>query len=120
MRPLSQVADLPLTLHKPSWKSGVHELRAGDETVGTLDVSLWSGGSVATVADHSWRFERPRGFLRRSVRVLAGIDDGLELGRYAGSGLGGRGGVLELGERDYALHARGFFKPRWSWSAGGR
>jgi len=117
MRPLRELdRSLPLTLAKPSWKRGLHELRAGTEVVGTLDVNSWSGGSVAAAAEGGWRFERPRGFLRRSVRILGAGD--VELGRFASSGFGGRGGTLRLGERVYELRTREVFKPRFAWTDG--
>ncbi len=117
MRSLRELdPSLPLTLAKPSWKRGLHELRAGTEVVGTLDVNSWSGGSVAATADGGWRFERPRGFLRRTVRILGAGE--VELGSFGGTGFGARGGNLELGSRSYALTARGVFKPRFAWSAG--
>lgn len=118
MRTLRQLdPSQPLTLAKPSWKRGLHELRAGTEVVGTLDVNSWSSGSIAAAADGSWRFERPRGFLRRTVRILGAGD--VELGRYRGAGFAARGGTLELGDRRYELRAGGFFKPRFAWSDGG-
>ena len=103
-----------LALRKPSWRRGMHELRAGKALVGLLDVRAWSGGSRAETADGAWRLDRPRGFSQRRVRVLT-ADGERELATFMRDGLG-RSGAIELDGRRYALRAHGWWKPRWVWT----
>jgi hypothetical protein len=104
-------------LRKPSWRSGLHELVAGDAVVGQLDVSSWSGGSLAEAADERWKIDRPRGFTQRRIRVLdASTED--EVAEVRRDGWGRRAEV-GLGEHRYELRARAWWKPHWAWTEDG-
>jgi hypothetical protein len=118
--PLAALRDVDasqIVLRKPSWRSGLHDLVAGETLVGRLDVSSWSGGSDAEAADGHWRFERPRGLTARTVRVLS-VPDAHELA-VVRRAKGGRQAELELDGHRYELRAHGWWKPRWTWTEGG-
>ena len=117
MKALRDVEAHELVLRKPSWKSGEHELLAGEELVGRLDVSSWSGGSVAEAADGRWKIDRPRGFTQRRIRVLDPETED-EVAEVRRDGWGRRAEV-ELGGHRYELRARGFWKPTWTWTEEG-
>jgi hypothetical protein len=104
-------------LRKPSRRSGIHELRAGEVLVGRLDVKTWTGGSVAETAGASWRFDRPRGLSQRTVRVLS-ADGAGELTTFVRDGWGRRG-AMEIDGVAYELRAAGWWKPTWTWTSGG-
>ena len=117
MKPLRDVDTNELVLRKPSWRSGLHELAAGDAVVGQLDVSSWSGGSLAEAADGRWKIDRPRGFTQRRVRVLHA--EGEEELAVVRRDAWGRGAEVELGGHRYELRAHGVWKPRWAWTEEG-
>lgn len=117
MRPLRDVDTNELALRKPSWRSGLHELVAGDAVVGQLDVSSWSGGSLAEAADGRWKIDRARGFTQRRIRVLdAATEDEVAAVRRDAWG---RHAEVELGGHRYELRAHGVWKPRWAWTEEG-
>jgi hypothetical protein len=104
-------------LRKPSRRSGVHELRAGEVLVGRLDVSSWRDGSVAEAAGASWRLDRPRGLSQRTVRVLD-VDGTGEVATFLRDGWGRRG-AMHLDGVAYDLRAEGWWKPTWTWTSDG-
>jgi hypothetical protein len=105
-----------LALRKPSRRSGLHELRAGDVLVGRLDIRSLTNAAKAEAADGSWRFDRPRGLAQKRVRVLS-EDGSTELATFLREGMGRRG-AIELDGHRYELRAQGWWKPRWVWTEG--
>jgi hypothetical protein len=95
----------------------MHELRAGEVLVGRLDIKAWSGAARAESADGTWRFDRPRGFAQKRIRVLT-EDGGHEIATFLREGMGRRG-AMELDGHRYELRAHGWWKPRWVWTEGG-
>jgi hypothetical protein len=83
MKPISEAAGRPLRWHHLGWFKGDYELRAGDETVGTLSFpSLWSYMATATSAEGTWRFKRT-GFWRPEIAVrVSGTDTDLAVFGY--------------------------------------
>lgn len=105
-----------LALRKPSRRRPVYELRAGDVLVGRLEAGVLSGAARAECADGAWRFDRPRGFAQRQVRVLS-LDGSTEVTTFLREGMGRRG-AMELGAHRFELRAHGWWKPRWVWTEG--
>ncbi len=116
MAPL-RTAGNELALRKPSRRSGLHELRAGDVLVGRLDLKAWSSAARAQTAESTWRFDRPRGFTQRRIRVLSG-DGATEVSVFERDAMGRRGAV-ELDGARHELRAHGWWKPRWVWTRDG-
>ena len=106
-----------LALRKRSWRSGVHELRAGEALVGLLDVKAWSGAASARSAEAAWRLDRPRGFSQRRIRALS-EDGASEVATFVREGMGRRG-AMELDGSRYELRAHGWWRPRWAWTLDG-
>jgi hypothetical protein len=83
MKPISEATDLPLRWNRLRWFKGDFELRAGDDSVGTLSFhSMWSYLATATSADGTWTFKRT-GFWRPEITVrVSGGDADIAVFRY--------------------------------------
>lgn len=95
LKPLSAATGRPLRWSRLRWFKGDFELRAGDDSVGTLSFhSLWSYHlATATSADGTWTFKRT-GFWRPEITVRAsGSDDDIAVFRY---NMWKKGGCLEF------------------------
>lgn len=83
MKPISEATGRPLRWNCLRWLKRDFELRAGDDSVGTLSFrSMWSYLATATSADGTWTFNRT-GFWRPEIMVrVLGSDADLAVFRY--------------------------------------
>lgn len=114
MQVLTLSARDEVVLRKPSRHSGHHEMLAGRNLVGVLDLSAWSRTAHARAADGHWRFHPTRRILRGRVDIVD--DTGLTRAAFRYNGRG-RGGVLDVAEHTYTLRkTHGWWKPGWVWT----
>ena len=83
MKPISATNGGPLRWNRLRWFKGDFELRAGNDSVGTLSFrSMWSYLATATSADGAWTFQRT-GFWRPEIMVrVSGSDADIAVFRY--------------------------------------
>jgi hypothetical protein len=94
VKPTSAATGRPLRWNSLRWFKRDFELRAGDDSVGTLSFrSMWSYLATATSADGTWTFQRT-GFWRPEIRVrVSGSDADIAVFRYK---MWENGGCLEF------------------------
>jgi hypothetical protein len=83
MKPISAATGRPLRWNRLRRFKRDFELRAGDDSVGTLSFhSMWSYAATATSADGIWTFNRT-GFWRPEITVrVSGSDTAIAVFRY--------------------------------------
>lgn len=108
-----------LELRRPSWKSNLHLLYAGDALVGRYDRRTMKEYATAESARGAWTFTKAGG-LFSSALAVADAATGAELATYK-AGWTGRGGLLRFadGARAYRLQGRGFAQRDWRFTPEG-
>ncbi len=83
MKPIANATGRPLRWKQLRWFKRDFELRAGDDSVGTLSFrSMWSYLARAASADGTWTFQR-NGFWRPEITVrVSGSDTNIAVFRY--------------------------------------
>lgn len=113
MRSLTAEIDGELIWTQPSARHRRYELRAGDETVATLDWQKSAGSlALATTADGAWTLKRDGFWHPRVTARPAGTET--EVARFEAGWTGG--GTLRLeGGETFAWKPGGFWQTRWGW-----
>src|SRR5579864_2439311 len=111
MGPIAELADQELVWQQPAARRRQHELKAGDEVVGTLDFQRGTL-ATATAADGSWTFKRQGFWHPRVTARIAGSEEDIALFRPHWSG----GGQLDLRDGGtYRLASANLWQSQWVW-----
>ncbi len=111
MRSIAEFPDQELVWQQPAARRRQHELKAGDEVVGTLDFQRGTL-ATATAAEGTWTFKRQGFWHPRVTARIASSEEDIALFRPHWSG----GGQLDVRNGGtYRLASANFWQSQWVW-----